>query len=59
MASSSRFATISEAQLDELIENNYAKITKRATFSAGWVFEACLQEKDEDERKPKQKSAMY
>ena len=35
MAFSSRFATISEAQLDELVDNKYAKNTKRATLSAG------------------------
>ena len=45
MASSSRFATISETQLDELVENKYAKNRKRATLSAGRVFEAYLREK--------------
>ena len=49
MASSSIFATISEAQLDELAENKDAKNTKRATLSARRVFEAYLQEKDEVE----------
>ena len=53
MASSSRFTTISEAQLDELVGNKYAKNTKRPTLSAGRVFEAYLQEKDEQEPKTK------
>ena len=53
MASSSRFATISDAQLDELVKNKDAKNTKRTTFSARRVFEAYLQEKEEEEPKTK------
>ena len=51
MASSTRFATISEAQLDELVESMDAKNKKRPTLSAGRVFESYLQEKDEEEPK--------
>ena len=57
MASSS-FATISEAQLDELVENKYAKNRKIATLSAGRIFEAYLREMAKRNRKPRQKSAM-
>ena len=57
MASSSRFATIYEAQLDELVENKEAKNTKRATLSASSVFEVYLQEKDEEE--PKTKAEIF
>ena len=42
MASSVRFETISEAQLDKLVENKDAKNTKRATLSGRNVFEAYL-----------------
>ena len=52
MASLSRFTTVSEAQLNKLVESKDAKNTKRATLSAGRVFEAYLQEKDEEELKP-------
>ena len=54
MASLSRFATISEAEFDKLVKNKDAKNTKRATLSAGRVFEAYLQEKDEEEPKTKE-----
>ena len=57
MASSSRFATISVAQLDKLVENKEAKNTKRATLSVRRVFKVYLQEKDEEE--PKTKAEIF
>ena len=51
MASLSRFATVSEAQFCKLVENKDAKNTKRATLSAGRVFEAYLQGMDKEELK--------
>ena len=53
MASSSRFATISEAQLDELVENKEAKNTKRE------LLKPTCKKRTKSNRKPRQKSAMY
>ena len=58
MASSTRFATISEAQLDELVESMDAKNKKRPTLSAGEFLNLTCKKRTKRSQKPTQKSAM-
>ena len=62
MASSSRFATISEAQLDELVRTckiSRPKIQKEQLCQRAEFLKSICKKMTKRNRKPKQKSAMY
>ena len=58
MASSTRFATISEAQLDELAESMDAKNKRRPNFLRGEFLNLTCKKRTKRNKKPTQKSAM-
>ena len=58
MASSTRFATISEAQLDELVESMDAKNKKDQLCQRGEFLNLTCKKRTKRNKKPTQKSAM-